>query len=130
MNIKSLLNELRSADDSSQMICTVPSAGLRSRIYGVGQVLENIPGVVLGEREPNLREKTVGSFRDELKTFGNKFEENDFLMEFTNEINEETYEIRYYKLTHVKIEGGKVVLHSETGELQELREIHQEPKCD
>ncbi len=130
MKIKNILDELRFADESAQMICIAPSAGLKSRIYVVGQVLENIPGVVLGEREPHLREKTVGTFIEELKTFGVQFEENDFLMESTHEINEETYEVRYYKLTHIKNEDGEVVLHSEDGELQELREIHQEPECE
>ena len=130
MNIKNILDELKFADENAQMICVAPSAELRSRIYVVGQVLENIPGVVLGEREPHLREKTVGTFREELKTFGAQFEENDFLMESTHEINEEIYEVRYYKLTHIRHEGGEVVLHSEVGELQELREIHQEPECE
>ena len=130
MKIKNILDELRFADESAQMICVAPSADLRSRIYVVGQILENIPGVVLGEREPHLREKTVGTFREELKTFGEQFEESDFLMESTHEINEETYEIRYYKLTHIRNDGGEVVLHSEAGEIQELREIHQEPECE
>ena len=130
MKIKNILDELRFADENAQMICVAPSAELKSRIYVVGQVLENIPGVVLGDREPHLREKTVGTFREELKTFGPQFEENDFLMESTHEINEETYEVRYYKLTHIKHEGGEVVLRSEVGELQKLREIHQEPECE
>ncbi len=130
MKIKNILDELRFVDESSQMICVAPSAGLKSRIYVVGQVLENIPGVVLGEREPHLREKTVGTFKEELTTFGPQFEGSDFLMESTHEINEETYEVRYYKLTHIRSEGGDVVLHSEDGEIQELREIHTEPECE
>ncbi|WP_444912350.1 hypothetical protein [Microbulbifer sp. PAAF003] len=129
MKIKNILDELRFADENVQMICVAPSADLRSRIYVVGQVLENILGVVLGKREPHLREKTVGTFREELKTFGSQFEENDFLMESMHQINEEIYEVRYYKLTHIRQEGGEVVLYSEIGELQELREIHQEPEC-
>ena len=130
MKIKNILDELRFTDETAQMICVVPSVDLRSRIYVVGQVLENIPGVVLGDREPHLREKTVGTFKEELTTFDAQFEENDFLMESTHEINEETYEVRYYKLTHIKNEGGEVVLHSEEGELQELREIHQETEYE
>ena len=130
MKIKNILDELRFVDESAQMICVVPSADLRSRIYVVGQVLENIPGVVLGEREPHLREKTVGTFREELKAFGENFQLNDFLMESTHEINEEIYEVRYYKLTHIRSEAGEVVLHSEVGEIQGLREIHQEPEYE
>ena len=130
MKIKNILDELKFIDESAQMICVVPSAGLRSRIYIVGQVLENIPSVVLGDREPHLREKTVGTFKEELNTFGPRFKENDFLMESTHEINEEMYEVRYYKLTHIKNVGGEVVLHSEEGELQELRETYQEPECE
>jgi hypothetical protein len=130
MKIKNILDELKFVDENAQMLCVAPSAELRSRIYLVGQVLENIPGVVLGEREPHLREKTVGTFREELKNFGAQFDENDFLMESTYEINEEIYEIRYYKLTHIRYEGGEVVFHSEVGELQELRKIHQEPECE
>ncbi|KZN70393.1 hypothetical protein [Pseudoalteromonas luteoviolacea] len=130
MKIKNILDELRFADENSQIICVVPSAELRSRIYIVGQVLENTPGVVLGERGPHLREKTVGNVREELKTFGARFEESDFLIESTHEINEEKYEVRYYKLTHIRQESGEVVLHSEIGELQELREVHQEPECE
>lgn len=130
MKIKNILDELKFVDENAQMICVAPSAELRSRIYVVGQVLEHIPGVVLGEREPHLREKTVGTFREELKTFGAQFYENDFLMESTHELNEEIYEIRYYKLTHIRHEGGEVVLHSEVGELKKLREIHQEPECE
>lgn len=130
MNINNILDELKYIDDNAQMLCVAPSAGLSSRIYVVGQVLENIPGVVLGDREPFLREKTVGTFKDELRTFGEQFAKNDFLMESTCEINEEVYQFRYYKLTHIKSEGGEVVLHSEEGEIQELREIHQDPECE
>ena len=129
MNIESILNELKFADKNAQMICTVPSAGLKSRIYVVGQVQENVPGVVLGNRDPYLREKTLGTFIDELKTFGPEFLENDFLMESTHKLSEEEYDVCYYKLTHIKVVTGEIVLHSEEGELCELREIHQEPEC-
>ena len=125
MKIKNILDELKFANDAAQMSCVVPSVGLRSRIYVVGQVLENIPGVVLGDREPHLREKTVGTFKKELRTFGARFEESDFHMESTHEINEDIYEIRYYKLTHIKIENNEIALYSETGELHEIRETHQ-----
>tara|TARA_R110001592_G_scaffold363371_2_gene685892 strand:- start:26345 stop:26737 length:393 start_codon:yes stop_codon:yes gene_type:complete len=130
MNIKTVLDELKFADETAQMVCLIPSAGIRSRIYVVGQVLENMPGVVLGDREPHLREKTVGIFREELTTFGAQFAENDFLMESTHEIDEKIYELRYYKLTHIEIEAGEVVLYSQKGELQELRETHHELECE
>ncbi len=130
MNIRNVLDELKFADEKSQMICVIPSAGIRSRIYIVGQLLENIPGVDLGDREPHLREKTVGVFREELMTFGPRFAENDFLIESTHEVNEESYELRYYRLTNIKIDDGEVVLLSEEDELRELRETHEEPECE
>ncbi|MDW6004427.1 hypothetical protein [Vibrio mangrovi] len=130
MNIENILNELNFADESLPMICSVPSVGLKSRIYIVGQVQENIPGVIIGDREPYLREKTLGVFKDELKTFGPRFLKSDFLMESTHEFNEEEYEVRYYELTHIKIEAGEVVLLSEKDELFELREIHRKPEYE
>jgi len=130
MNVESIFNELKFADKNAQMICSVSNVALKSRIYVVGQVQENIPGVVLGDREPYLREQTLGTFIDELRTFGPEFLENDFLIESTHELSEEAYEVRYYKLTHIKIEAREIVLHSEDGELHELREIHQEPECE
>jgi hypothetical protein len=130
MNIENILNELKFADEDAQMICMIPSAGIKSRIYIVGQVQENIPGVVLGDREPYLREKTLGTFIEELKTFCTDFLHNDFLIESTHELCEKEYEIRYYKLTHIKVDSGEIVLHSKDGELRELREIHQEPEIE
>jgi hypothetical protein len=130
MNIESILDELKFAPEEDQMTCVVPSAGIKSRIGAVGQVKRNMPGVMLGNREPYLREKTVGIFREELATFGSNFDDNDFLMQSTYEINEEIYELRYYKLTHIKVEAKEVVLHSAEGELEELRETHQEPECE
>jgi hypothetical protein len=130
MKIKHILEELELADDDAQMICVVPNVRLKSRIYVVGQVLENIPGVVLGNREPHLREKTVGTFKEELCMFSPRFEESDFLFESTHKINERTYEIRFYKLTYIKIENGEVVLYSQAGELEELRETHREAEYE
>ena len=130
MNIESILNELKFADENAQMICVVPSAGISSRIYVVGQVIENMPGVVLGDREPHLREKTVGIFKEELNTFDAQIAENEFLIEYTHEVNKEIYDLRYYKLTHIRVEAGEVVLHSEEDELHELRETHQNPECE
>ena len=94
MNIENILNELKFADEDAQMICTVPSAGIKSRIYVVGQVKENVPGVILGDREPYLREKTLGTFIEELKTFGTDFLHNDFLIESTHELCEQRGPIR------------------------------------
>jgi hypothetical protein len=130
MKIKHILEKLELADDDAQMICVVPNVRLKSRIYVVGQVLKNIPGVILGNREPHLREKTVGTFKKELCNFGLRFEESDFLFESTHKINERTCEIRFYKLTHIKIENGEVVLYSQSGELEELRETHREPEYE
>lgn len=115
MKIEGMLKKLKFADENTQMICSVPSEGLKSRIYVVGQVLENTPGVVLGEREPILREKSVGTFVKELKTFGPRFKENDFLMASTHELSDHEYEVRYYKLSHITVEAGVVVLLSKEG---------------
>lgn len=130
MNIENILHKLQLADENLQMICTIPSAGVKSRIGTVGQLQRNIPGVMLGDREPYLREKTVGTFRKELATFGSNFSESHFLMESTHEINEETYELRYYKLTHINVDEKEVILHSAEGELKELREVRQEPEFE
>lgn len=128
MKIRNILNELKLADENAQILCSVPSVGLESRIYIVGQVHTNVPGVTLGDRELHLREKSVGAFISELKTFGSRFQESEFLMESTHDLNEEEYEVRYYKLTHIKISAREVVFHSEEGEVLELREVHREPE--
>ncbi len=92
----------------------------------VGQVLKNIPGVVLGERQPYLHEKTVDIFKQELTIFGPQFHEKDFLIESIQDITDESFESRYYKLTDIKSLRGEVVLHCAEGEILELRVIHQE----
>jgi len=130
MNIEKILNEIRFINEDLQIICSIPSANIRSRIYLVGQVQEDIPGVVLGNREPELREKTIGEFKKELTTFGNEFSENHFLIESTLKINKINYELRYYKLTHIKVKSSEVILYSETGEVTELRELLQETEYD
>lgn len=130
MKIESILSELKFVEETAQMICSIPDAGIKSRIYAVGQVHENIPGVVLGDREPHLREKTVGTFIEELKTLGSNFASNNFLIESTYEINEASYELRYFKLTHIEFDAGEVVFNSNEGEIKELRESHQEPECE
>ena len=66
MKIRELLDALSLADEHAHICCVVSVVDLRSRIYAVGQVAENIPGLVLGQREPFLREKTVGILRNEL----------------------------------------------------------------
>jgi len=130
MKIGHILNKLKFTEESAKLICSIPEADINSRIYVVGQVKENTPGVTLGNREPHLREKNIGTFVEELKTFGNNFQNNEFLIETLHELNEESYEFRYHKLTHIEIEAGEVVLKSNSGELRELRESHQEPELE
>ena len=130
MNIEKILNELKFSDRNTQIICSVPHAGLKSRIHTVGQVKENTPGIVLGDREPYLREQTIGTFISELNTFGQRFQENDFLIQSAFELSDEEYELRYYKLTSIKAKAGEIVLLSKESELSELREIHQEPELE
>jgi len=127
MKIREILDALKPLDEQAQMVCVAPSAGLRSRISVVGQVLTNIPGAVLGDRKPYLPEKTLGAFKNKLAIFDTQFENNDFLMESSNEIGGDLYEVRYYKLTHIRMEDGLIVLHSEEDEIEELRAIHQGP---
>ncbi len=130
MNIEMIIDELKFIDESAQIRCSVQVAGIESRIYVVGQVQPDTPGVVLGEREPNLRDKNVGTFIKELKAFGDEFQGNDFLFESSYDLNDKSYELRYYKLTHVEVSAGGVVLASTLDELVELREYHQEPELE
>ncbi len=130
MKIERILNELKFAVESAQITCSIPAATINSRIYVVGQVRENTPGIVLGEREPYLREKNIGSFIKELKSFGEEFQSNEFLIESSREINEETYEVRYYQLTHIEVNAGEVILKSELGELHSFRKLQKVPSFE
>ncbi len=128
MKIDKMLEELRFVDESTQIKCCIPAANIQSRIYAVGRVQPESAGVVLGDREPELREKTAGTFIKELKSFGADYQCNDFLFEATHELNGESYELRYYQLTHIETVGGELVLNSVLEELIELREHHLEPE--
>ena len=130
MKITQVLDELKFVDESAQIKCSVPKANIESRVNIVGQVKHNTPGVILGEREPYLREKIIGTFIEELKTFGKKFQGNEFLIEVSHDLNAQSYELRYYKLTHVEVKNNEVVLISTSDELLELREFHQEEELE
>lgn len=130
MKINQILDELRFVDRSAQIKCCVPKDEIDSKIYVTGQVQPDIPGVVLGEREPYLREKTIGDFIDELTTFGEEFKNNDFLIEASRDIDDTKYELRYYKLTNIDIHFGEVVLNSELSELVKLRKVYESPELE
>lgn len=125
LKIVNMLEELKLADKSAQMICLVPHADIKSRIYIVCQLQENIPGMNLGNREPYLREKILEDFIDELKTFGENFSDNNFLLQYQFFVNDKNYEFRYYELTTIEFEDGEVVLKSNSPELENLRTTHQ-----
>ncbi len=123
MKIFDIIEQLKDVDESYQLLCILPEIDLKSRIYVVGQLKENIPGIQLAEREPYLREKTLGTFIGELDTFEESFQNNDFLIGFDYQLNKDQYESRYYQLTDIEIIDEQVIFYSNTGELVELREI-------
>jgi hypothetical protein len=129
MYLNQILEKLNSADNDLPIRCYLAREKVYSNIYVVGQVKPEQPGVVLGDREPYLREKNVGGFIQELKTFGEEFKNNDFLFEFTQELDETHYEIRYFKLSNIVMESGSLVLQSNL-ELIDYREVHEEPELE
>jgi len=130
MNIEQLIKELDIANSADHIMCSIPKEDIHSEIYLVGQVKEDVPGIILGEREPAQGKKDVGSFIKELNTFGSRFHSNDFLLELTHQINNEKYEFRYYKLTDIVVEDNKIIFISNMGELLELREQHEDPELE
>ncbi len=130
MKITEILEELRLVDRTLAMKCHITTDDIDSNIYVVGQVRPSFPGVTLGDREPHLREKISGDFTDELKTFGEKFQGNDFLFELTLDLNDKFYEVRYFKLSSVLVGETEVTLVSSSGEVIEFREKHEEPEFE
>ncbi|MEZ8315931.1 hypothetical protein AB6C44_20200 [Vibrio splendidus] len=129
MYLNKILEELSLVNDDLPIKCYLTSEKLYSNIYVVGQIKPGHPGVVLGDREPHLREKNVGGFVQELKTFGEKFGNNDFLFEFTRDLDETHYEIRYFKLSNIVIDTDSLLLQLDI-ELTGYRETHEEPQLE
>ena len=130
MNIAQIVNELKFVDSSSLIMCKIEKAGIDSRVDVIGQLKTNVPGAVLGEREPYLREKSVGELLEELATFGSNFQSNNFLLQHSYEVDENNYELRYFELSCIEVSEGQLVLVSTDGELQDLREHHEEPELE
>ncbi|NVJ61953.1 MAG: hypothetical protein HWE27_16295 [Gammaproteobacteria bacterium] len=122
MKLAEIIEKLSTVNENLPVKCSLYSIGLTSNVYTVGQVKRDFPGVVLGDREPHLREKVSGEFAIELKTFAERFQENDFLLEQTVDIDEKRYEVRYFKLSDVKVNSEAVLLVSALEELIEFRE--------
>jgi hypothetical protein len=130
MKIKQILDEIKFVDRDLPISCSIVTDQVNSNIYVVGKVRLNTPGVVLGNREPYLREKTVGSFITELKTFGESCQHNDFLFQHSVDLSNRSYEFRFYKLTKIILDHKKVLFVSTLGELIELREQHEQPELE
>jgi hypothetical protein len=130
MKITEVLVELKVVDRTLPMKCLITTDDIDSNIYVVGQVRPSFPGVILGDREPHLREKIVGDFTDELKTFGDNFQDNDFLFKLTVDLDDKFYEVRYFKLSSVIVRESEVILESCSGEIIEFRERHEEPEYE
>ncbi len=130
MKITEILEELKAVDRTLPMKCHITTDDIDSNIYVVGQVRPSFPGVILGDREPHLREKIVGDFTDELKTFGDNFQDKDFLFELTLDLDDKFYEVLYFKLSSVLVGESDVILESCLGEVIEFRERHEEPEYE
>jgi len=118
MNLSEIVEKLEEVDQSLPVKCILASIDLTSNVYVVGQVRPDFPGVILGDREPYLREKVSGDFIKELKTFGESLQDNDFLLEQTIDIDEKHYEVRYFKLSGVKVDNGALILEATQRELR------------
>ena len=119
MKINQILDALKSVDDDLLLRCKIPSANIDSRIYLIGQVIEDTVGANLGEREPYLRENDVSVLKISLNGFNEvNFQNNDFLLQFEDE---GSCEFRYYKLTDIEINTNELLLISNEDELSSLR---------
>ena len=130
MILSEIIEKLSGVDENLRVECSLNSVGITSNVYVVGQVRPGFPGVILGDREPHLREKISGDFIKEVKTFGDRFQENDFLLEQTIDIDETRYEIRYFKLSDVKLDSEVLLLNASQGEVVEFREEHEQVETE
>ena len=130
MKLAELIEKLYTVDENLRVKCFLDSIDLTSNVNVVAQVRPSFPGVILGDREPYLREKLSGEFTKELKTFGDRFQENDFLLEQTIDIDEKRYEVRYFKLSGIKLDGKVLLLEASQGELLEFREEHESVEAE
>lgn len=124
MKITEIQNALKLLDDQASMFCTISEYKIKTRIYVVAQVKENIPGFCLGEREPYMRELTVSNVKESLLSFGDRFMAHDFLFQYQYDVDEKHYEMRYFQLTDIDVSNGEVIFNASLPELCALREKH------
>lgn len=130
MKLSEIIEKLSGVDEKLQVKCLIGSMNLESNVYIVGQVRPSYPGAVLGDREPYLREKVLGDFVRELGTFGDKFQENDFLFEHTVDIDEKFYELWYFQLSNINWNERYLFLESSIDEIIEFRKRHENPEAE
>ncbi len=130
MKLTEIIEKLSTVDENLRVKCFLRSIDLTSNVYVVGQVRPGFPGVILGDREPYLREKLSGEFAKELETFGDRHQENDFLLEQTIDIDAKRYEVRYFKLSGIKSDSKFLLLESSQGELVEFREEYEQVETE
>jgi hypothetical protein len=130
LKISALIESLGAFNENSPIICEVPEYGVRSPIYVVAQVRENIPGFDLDDREPELSNFCVKDVVQQLTTFSDRFQENDLLFQLETQIDKDYCEFRYFKLSNVILRGSEVVLNSLEKEIIEFKERHLNPQDD
>ncbi|GAB5408604.1 MAG: hypothetical protein BalsKO_09690 [Balneolaceae bacterium] len=130
MKIQEIIGTFSKSISSLPVKCFVKEIEAELSIELVGQVQPNHPGVVLGDEPLFEFEKTVCMLVEELNTFGNRFDSNNFLMQFHSEINEKEYELHYFKLDRIELVSSKVLLISESEEMIELKERLEYPEYE
>ncbi|NIY94621.1 hypothetical protein [Vibrio diazotrophicus] len=130
MKIANILENLEQLSGSELVYCSIPFMDVLTEVYVVGQVQTDVPGIVLGEREPYLSHKTVLEFITELRTFGARFQNSEFLIELTHILNDKEYELRYYRLNRIEIAESSVTLFTENSEVCDFRERYVEPELE
>lgn len=130
MKLSEIIEKLSVIDGGLQVKCLIDSVKLESNVYVVGQVQPDFPGVSIGDREPHLREKLSDSFVRELKTFGDRFQNNDFILKQRIGVNDVTYETRCFRLSTITWNEKYLFLKSLSGEIIEFRERHEHPECE
>ena len=130
MKIANILENLEQSSGSELVYCSIPFMDVMTEVYVVGQVQTDVPGIVLGEREPYLSHKTILEFIAELRTFGTRFQNSDFVIELAHILNDKEYELRYYRLNHIEIAESSVTLFTENSEVCDFRERYVEPELE